>query len=584
MHSKTMTPTLGPTCVPGALPGGLTRTRFFDGMFLTQADLENEQVFWRMKRRLTNRALGSGVVWGLCLDFNTTTRKYELSPGYALDCCGNDLIVECPLQVTESELWQRSDAGLRAPSFDTASRVIRACVVLQYVECPEGVRPVHRDACMPAGSSCEPSRVRETVRLLLVPECTEVACDPIILFRRRVDELRGRLAPTNNLRTSNATGGFTHDDPLTTLASLVIAGMQSYLTSAERDNAPVESKLMASYAMSMAMSALGMELTSLDSSSLGTLSTAAAELAAAFCDGCYPGPRCRDEHHGVYLGCVTLSPTGAVLSFDPHKCRRYVLTGPLLNWWLCQFGVKPIDTLFGQLFEKFCQPEPEPDPEQPPVILRVRDMTGTVDGQVTDTRAMSSFDLIATLLRAATAPKNAPGLVRVEATAPNGTPLRMVVPASAVGGGEPSRVDRLVETELTHDRAVQPLSRAPLRDLISELTRRTPASAVATNLDADATRALGAMTVADVLDGGPESMLARLGGAHPTDAHRTAANGLFMAVEGFVRDAAAASAPAGRSGVSRGQLENAELKAALKKLPGVTASAIDAAAVAAGNR
>ena len=55
---KVMDRTDAAPCVPGALPGGLSRTRFFDGMFLTQRDMEREQRYWQMKRRLTNRALG----------------------------------------------------------------------------------------------------------------------------------------------------------------------------------------------------------------------------------------------------------------------------------------------------------------------------------------------------------------------------------------------------------------------------------------------------------------------------------------------------------------------------------------------
>ena len=58
MTMITTKPATTPACPPGALPGGLARTRFFDGMFLTQAYLENEQRYWRIKRRLTNRALG----------------------------------------------------------------------------------------------------------------------------------------------------------------------------------------------------------------------------------------------------------------------------------------------------------------------------------------------------------------------------------------------------------------------------------------------------------------------------------------------------------------------------------------------
>src|SRR5690349_11302627 len=154
-------------CVPGSLPGGLTRTRFFDGMILTQADLENEQRYWRVKRRLTNRALGTGVVWGLRLRWDAKRRIFLLGPGYALDCCGNDLVVECPVEVAESALLDAADPSIR-DSADT--RIVRkaqaplqhACVVLQYVECPEDARPVHLDPCAPPSSRCEASRIRET--------------------------------------------------------------------------------------------------------------------------------------------------------------------------------------------------------------------------------------------------------------------------------------------------------------------------------------------------------------------------------------------------------------------------------------
>ena len=179
MSSKTATNAIA--CPPGTLSGGPVRTRFFDGMFLTQADLETEQRYWRLKRRLTNRALGDGVVWGLRLDWKCSKRSFALTPGYALDCCGNDLVVECPIELSEAQLWQRADPSLRPgnvvqpvpetgepqPAADD-DNLRHACVVLQYVECAEEARPVHRDACAGPTGYCEPSRVRESVRLLLV--------------------------------------------------------------------------------------------------------------------------------------------------------------------------------------------------------------------------------------------------------------------------------------------------------------------------------------------------------------------------------------------------------------------------------
>jgi len=152
-----------------ALPGGLRRTRFFDGMRLTQAELENEQRYWRMKRQLTNRALGEGVVWGLQLSRDPLRRTVRVAPGYALDCCGNDLVVECAHNVSESDLVDRSNATVREIlSAATERASVRAHVALLYAEHPEEPRVVHH-GCAPDARDCAPSRVRETTKLCLVP-------------------------------------------------------------------------------------------------------------------------------------------------------------------------------------------------------------------------------------------------------------------------------------------------------------------------------------------------------------------------------------------------------------------------------
>jgi hypothetical protein len=58
------------------------------------------------------------------------------------------------------------------------------------------------------------------------------------------------------------------------------------------------------------------------------------DLLDRWCDGLmYPGPRCSDEHHGVYLGCAILDRRNRIVAFDPWEHRRYVLTGPLVNHW-----------------------------------------------------------------------------------------------------------------------------------------------------------------------------------------------------------------------------------------------------------
>ncbi len=591
-------------CPPGSLPGGLTRTRFFDGMFLTQADLENEQVFWRMKRRLTNRALGTGVVWGLKLGFDVKTQKYRLSPGYALDCCGNDLVVECPVEITQAELFQRSQP-LLAPAAQpanslsthqpaTAIGIARlACVVLQYVECPDGIRPVHRDACSPIGSACEPSRIRESCRLLLVPECEQVlGCQPLVQFQREIATLRTALgAAASPPAAESWIPSATYGDAKQTIGSLVLAALSGYLATAEKYHASAESQLVVSYLISSVLSGLlDLEVDGMTDANRATLSTAVNALAAALCEGLlYPGPRCLEDHHGVFLGCVRLSRTNTVETFTPWVCRREVLTGPLLNWWLCQFGVRPLDILINSIASSQCDVAsvPQTDPNGNPVgtILRARGLTDAVDGQVTDRRTVAPLDFVGVIARALTGTNDAAGLVKVETTAPNGQPMSMVVPAAAVAtGGSVDAVAALASAQLTANRDVQPLSRGPLRDLISELAARTPVSGVAASVDADAIKTIGTMTVSELLATEPEALLAKLGGTKPTDAQRLAVNQLYTSAEGFVRDATAAASAAAKAGVTRAQLKAAELKAALKKVSGTTAGAIDAAALAATKR
>jgi hypothetical protein len=580
----TMTITQDLGCAPGSMPGGLTRTRFFDGMFLTQADLENEQVYWRMKRRLTNRALGTGVVWGLRLAFDVKTRTYKLSPGYAIDCCGNDLVVECPIEISEADLLQRSQALLAQATIGNAiSKEIRYYVVLQYVECPDSIRPVHRDACSPSGSSCEPSRMRETCRLLLVPDCSHMLCEPIRRFVTAIGTIRGdnaqaQVAPTW-LRSFTELGGGA------TVGAAAFAGLYGFLRTADTYQASAQSRLVASQMMSsIASGMLGLELDSLDGTQTAALSTAASTLAEDLCKGMlYPGPRCLDEHHGVYLGGMRRLIARDQNGFDQWLCRREVLTGPLVNWWLCQFGIPGVDEIVNRLSQMICEIAATQE-QNGSTISNAGDLMRLTGGVIAERRDVTPANFYASIARMLTTTDPGVGVVKLDTTAPNGKTMSMLVPASAAPSETTgSEVARLASAQLVADRNVTPLSRGPLRDLVGELGVRTAVSAVATNVDAATVKALGSMTVAQLLDAEPEAVLAKVAGAQPTDTQRTAVNALYGNAETFVRDATTAAAGAAKAGVTRAQLATTEIKAALKKV-GVTAANVDAAAAAAAKR
>ena len=168
--------------------GGCVRTRFFNGMFITREDLETEQRYMRMKSKLHNRAAGAGVVWGLRVGKQGS--YLCVLPGYGVDCCGNDLTLTTTYKVDIAALIADPAAAPllrhRGPH--------RMHLLLEYVECPSDPRPVHGDPCAPA-NRCEMSRIRESVRLRLVPprDCDAPDSAPLQKFLDEVREVRETL-------------------------------------------------------------------------------------------------------------------------------------------------------------------------------------------------------------------------------------------------------------------------------------------------------------------------------------------------------------------------------------------------------
>lgn len=213
------------TTAVGSIPGGLVRTRYFDGMLLSQADLDTDQRYWLNKRRLTNRALGHGVVWGLRIELDEQRQTLVLHEGYGIDCCGNDLVIGCPTRVPTRDLLDDHPsvaqmlalAAGQAPQLEgklnhdgefmydhpcadgidgPQSAKVRAALMLEYLECPSEPRPVIRDGCGSGrGDGCEYSRVVESSRLVLRPMPTrdpgpiERALEQLAALQEQLPEL-----------------------------------------------------------------------------------------------------------------------------------------------------------------------------------------------------------------------------------------------------------------------------------------------------------------------------------------------------------------------------------------------------------
>ena len=118
------------------------RPHFFTGKLLTADDLQREQDYFRGKSALHNRFLhGWGIVAGLGVTVDQET-TVVVSPGLALDCAGNELVLPEPERIALSGLTGRH------------------YVTIQYLEVPVGQQPSLQ-------GEPEFSRVREAVRVEL---------------------------------------------------------------------------------------------------------------------------------------------------------------------------------------------------------------------------------------------------------------------------------------------------------------------------------------------------------------------------------------------------------------------------------
>jgi hypothetical protein len=153
------------------------RPRFFAGQLLTEDDLQALTGYITGKDRLRNRLLsGSGVVCGLEVACDPCGNgKVSVRPGYALDCCGNDIVVGCPEQVDVNALVH--DLRVRSLGVDCADPCARPSgtrdygLYLRYVEEPADlIAPYATDESCP-DTGCAPSRIRETFRFLV--KCLE---------------------------------------------------------------------------------------------------------------------------------------------------------------------------------------------------------------------------------------------------------------------------------------------------------------------------------------------------------------------------------------------------------------------------
>lgn len=184
-----------------AMDGAFKRPQFFAGQLLTEGDLQALTDYVVGKNRLRNRYLfGDGVVCGLSVTCHPCGGEMvSVAPGYALDCCGNDLLVPCKedldVKSLVRDLKQRQlagyDCGDPCEQKDAGTR--NYGLYLVYTETPdELVAPFSSsDPC--GKQQCQPSRISEGYKFELRCDCKQ---------DERTDVFKRILACVGDLKTA----------------------------------------------------------------------------------------------------------------------------------------------------------------------------------------------------------------------------------------------------------------------------------------------------------------------------------------------------------------------------------------------
>ncbi|HMK56392.1 MAG TPA: hypothetical protein VK448_07135 [Dissulfurispiraceae bacterium] len=157
------------------------RVRYFHGMLLTERDFQEEQLYLLEKRRLQNRMLhGWGVVCGLGIKPTTPeSSKIVITPGMALDCFGNEIVVCADFEIdlkSLPDLCPDSSAAAKTPCPEDTTKDCVYYVGIKYTEAPTDPVPVYVTGGSCEQKTCEYSRIREgfCIKLFKSPPCHAV--------------------------------------------------------------------------------------------------------------------------------------------------------------------------------------------------------------------------------------------------------------------------------------------------------------------------------------------------------------------------------------------------------------------------
>ena len=155
------------------------RLHYFTGQFLTQRDFQDEQNYFIGKHRQHNRYLhGYGTVCGLKVvqhpNPDCRDRFVILEPGFALDCCGREILVKEQVYIDIIKYFAAQNIDLNSIKPEDTNHLLFS---LCYSECKTEFVPVLYAECGCDENGSEANRIYEgfEVKLELVKELPKLS-------------------------------------------------------------------------------------------------------------------------------------------------------------------------------------------------------------------------------------------------------------------------------------------------------------------------------------------------------------------------------------------------------------------------
>jgi len=163
------------------------RDRYFHGMLMTDRDFSEEQKYHIEKRKLHNRMLhGWGVVCGLGIKPTVPeSSKVIITPGMALDCLGNEILVCDDFEVDFGNVCSGTEVkGLCEETGGTKDCTRYVCI--KYSEISTDPIPVYTPGGGCEERVCDHSRIREG---FCVSPFNKPPCEPRLPTKGMLDEI-----------------------------------------------------------------------------------------------------------------------------------------------------------------------------------------------------------------------------------------------------------------------------------------------------------------------------------------------------------------------------------------------------------